>query len=125
MGTRVLRQRCSLALLFFSLLVLLCLMLQSARAATYYVATTGDDINAGTSLTVPFRTVSKAMNKAVAGDTVYLRGGTYREQVDVFAGGGSSGKYVTVTAYSSEVPVIKGSDVVSGWVQHSGAIWKK
>ena len=45
-------------------------------AATYYVATTGNDANPGT-ITQPFASMQKGVNVAVAGDTVYLRGGTY------------------------------------------------
>jgi hypothetical protein len=46
-------------------------------AATYYVAPTGgSDSNAG-SLAAPFGTISHAVSVAGAGDTIYLRGGTY------------------------------------------------
>ncbi|WP_229831352.1 right-handed parallel beta-helix repeat-containing protein [Actinoplanes ianthinogenes] len=45
-------------------------------AAAYYVAPTGSDSAAGT-VSAPFRTIAKAQTVAAAGDTVYLRGGTY------------------------------------------------
>ncbi|HYD34197.1 MAG TPA: right-handed parallel beta-helix repeat-containing protein, partial [Methylophilaceae bacterium] len=54
----------------------------------------------------------------------YVRGGTYREEITA-SRGGSSTSYVTVTAYENEVPVIKGSEIVTGWTLHSGNIWKK
>ena len=110
------------ATLVFALLFLLA---PAAWSATYYVANNGNDAASGTTLTTPFKTIQKAMNTAVAGDTVYVRGGTYREEVNVFRGGGSAGKYVSVFAYNNETPVIKGSDLVTGWVKHSGNIWKK
>ncbi len=44
---------------------------------TYYVATTGNDTNPGTS-TAPFRTINKAAQVAIAGDVVTIRNGTYR-----------------------------------------------
>ncbi|HYQ17251.1 MAG TPA: hypothetical protein VEQ58_15870, partial [Polyangiaceae bacterium] len=47
-----------------------------ARAADYYVAPDGDDANDG-SLAKPFATIQKGADVAGAGDTVYLRGGTY------------------------------------------------
>lgn len=47
-----------------------------ARAATYYVAPTGNDANAGTQA-APWRTLQKAGNAAVAGDTVTVLPGTY------------------------------------------------
>ncbi|HEU4708339.1 MAG TPA: Ig-like domain-containing protein, partial [Methylophilaceae bacterium] len=60
-----------------------------------------------------------------AGDTINVRGGTYREEVSVYTGGGSAGKYVTLQAYGSEKPVLKGSELVTGWTLYSGKIWKK
>src|SRR5689334_21428199 len=41
----------------------------------YYVAPNGDDAANGT--TTPFRTLQKAANTVVAGDTVVVRAGTY------------------------------------------------
>ena len=95
-------------------------------SATYYVDTKGSDANSGTSLTSPFKTIQKSMNIAIAGDTVYVRGGVYREQVDVTRGGGTGpDKMLHVLAYEKETPIIRGSDQVTGWVLHSGNIWKK
>ncbi len=48
----------------------------SARAADYYVSTTGSDANAG-SINSPFASLVKAQAAAASGDTVYIRGGTY------------------------------------------------
>ena len=107
---------------FFLLLPII--VAPSAWATTYYVATTGNDGNAGTSVDSPFRTIQYAMGKAVAGDTVLVRGGTYREQVEVSAGG-TADKPITVSGYAGEVPIIKGSDIVTGWTQYSATIWKK
>lgn len=111
------------ALLLFVLL--LAPIPNAFSATTYYVAPTGSDSTTGLSLYSPFKTLGKAMMKAVAGDTVFVRGGTYREEVTAATNAGSAGNYIKVMAYNSEVPVIKGSDVVTGWTQHSGAIWKK
>jgi hypothetical protein len=48
-----------------------------ARAATYYVAPTGDDSDDG-SESAPFATWAKAQSVVSPGDTVYFRGGHYR-----------------------------------------------
>ena len=48
----------------------------SLFAATYYIAPTGSDTNAGT-LAAPFQSITQAQTAASAGDVVYLRGGTY------------------------------------------------
>lgn len=96
----------------------------SWAATTYYVANNGSDGNTGTSINAPMRTIHRAMAKVVAGDTVLVRGGTYRESIYADRGG-AAGNPVTVSAYQDEVPIIKGSDVVAGWTLHGGNIWKK
>src|SRR5262245_56170668 len=44
---------------------------------TLYVASNGNDANAGTSLSAPLRTFAGAFAKVQAGDQVLVRGGTY------------------------------------------------
>lgn len=47
-------------------------------ATTYYVSVSGNDNNTGTSTSSPFATLQKANNVALAGDVIYVRGGTYQ-----------------------------------------------
>jgi hypothetical protein len=47
------------------------------QAATYYVATSGDDNNPGT-IGLPWATWQKAVTVSVPGDTTYIRGGIYK-----------------------------------------------
>ena len=56
---------------------------RNVRPARYYVAENGDDAAKG-SIRRPFRTINRALQEAGAGDTVFVRGGTYREQVEFF-----------------------------------------
>jgi hypothetical protein len=49
-------------------------------ATDYYVAPTGSDSGPGT-LVQPFQTIQKAASVMVAGDTAFIRAGTYRETV--------------------------------------------
>lgn len=49
----------------------------SIQAKVYYLSTTGNDNNQGTSLEKPFATAEKAFSMLNAGDTLYMRGGTY------------------------------------------------
>ena len=107
-----------------ALFVLALLVAGPVCAATYYVSPSGNNANTGTSTSAPFRTIQYAMDRVVAGDTVVLRGGTYREQVESIRGG-TLDKPVYLVAHPGEIPVIKGSDIVTGWVQDSGAVWKK
>jgi len=63
-----------------SLLCGLCVFIGAvtAHATTFYVATTGNDSNAGT-LTSPFRTIAKGLTVAGPGNTLYIRAGNYAE----------------------------------------------
>ena len=50
-------------------------------STTWYVATTGSNSNAGTSLAAPFQTIQKAASVAQAGDTVlHSRGNLSRDR---------------------------------------------
>jgi predicted outer membrane repeat protein len=65
--------------LFLNILTLLVLTIANAPAATYYVATTGNDANPGTQAQ-PFRTIARGIAVAAAnGDTILLADGTYNE----------------------------------------------
>ena len=44
---------------------------------TYYVTTSGNDNYDGTSISNAWRTIGKANQNLQAGDTVYIRGGSY------------------------------------------------
>ena len=74
---------------------------------TYYVATHGNDKAAGT-ITAPWLTIGKAAKTVAAGDTVYVRGGTYCEFVR-FSAGGTANQPIKISAYSNEVPIIDGT----------------
>jgi MYXO-CTERM domain-containing protein len=84
----------------------------NALAADYYVAPTGSDANPGT-LAQPFASLQKGANVAQAGDTVYIRGGTYSIVTPATSGAGitftksgtSDANRIRYWAYSGEVPV--------------------
>jgi hypothetical protein len=65
---------------------MLLLVPTSAFATEYYVATTGSDANAGT-IDRPFATLQKGHDVAIAGDTVWIRGGTYTRVTGTTAAG--------------------------------------
>lgn len=56
--------------------------LPSAQAAEWFVATDGDDVNAGT-LAAPLRTIAEALDRAEPMDQIVLREGTYGEPVNI------------------------------------------
>lgn len=77
-----------------------------AACNTYYVSNSGSDSNPGT-ITSPWLTLNKATGKAVACDTVYVRGGTYVENINIKSSGTASAP-ITIAAYPGELPVIDG-----------------
>jgi hypothetical protein len=88
---------------------------EAVAVHVYYVAPNGSDGNAG-AINTPFKTITAALNKAVAGDTVIARGGTYNERIN-FPKSGTSEKIITLKAYAGEKPVIDGSTIiVTGWM---------
>src|SRR5690242_657336 len=80
-------------------------------AATYYVAKTGSDSNAGTNISAPFLTIQKAASVMLAGDTCYIRKGIYRETVTP-VNSGTSAASITFSAYPGDPVIISGADVL-------------
>jgi len=94
------------ASLFF--LFLLLFQAPFCWADIFYVAPNGDDNNPGTFLQ-PWATLQKAADTAVAGSTVYARGGTYNEAVTIGVSGSVDGGYIVFQKYRDETPVIDGT----------------
>ncbi len=100
-------------------------VIEGVPSTDYYVATVangGDDSNPGT-LAEPFATIQHAASQIQPGYTVYIREGTYRETVTP-AQSGAAGYPITFEAYNGEQVIISGCDLVEGWTNHSGNIWK-
>ncbi|GKT94004.1 pectate lyase L [Colletotrichum tofieldiae] len=77
-------------------------------AADLYVAPTGSDSAAGT-LAAPLKSIQIAVDKAVAGDTIYLRAGTYSPTTNIkITKSGTAAKPYTLTAYNNEAVIIDG-----------------
>ena len=85
-----------------------------AQAAEYFVAPTGSDSNPGT-MASPFATIQKGNDVAAAGDTVWLRGGTYfsTRQIVLSRSGSSDTNRTKFWAYQTEVPILDCSRYVS------------
>src|SRR5664279_3411314 len=78
-----------------------------ALAAEYYVSPAGSDSNAGTQA-APFATLQKANNSAAAGDTIWMRAGTYNctTQITLSKSGTSDTNRTKFWAYTGEAPII-------------------
>jgi len=72
-----------------------------------YVSPSGSDSAPGTEAQ-PLRTVSRGLAAVQKGQTLYLRGGTYVENVTGEMSKGTSGAPIVVSNYPGERPVIKG-----------------
>jgi hypothetical protein len=78
----------------------------------FYVSTTGNDSNNG-SIDAPWKTLLFASRHVSAGDTVYVRGGTYPDDSIWSYATGTETSPITMKAYQNEVPVITGSGMYS------------
>ncbi|HEX8310566.1 MAG TPA: right-handed parallel beta-helix repeat-containing protein, partial [Chthoniobacteraceae bacterium] len=72
----------------------------------------------------PFKTIQEAAAVATAGETVFIRAGTYRETVTPANSGTDSASQITFQPYKDEAVTISGADVVATkWMQASGKIY--
>jgi parallel beta-helix repeat protein len=93
-------------MLFLAAFVMSC----SNESQGIHVSSEGDNSNDGT-LVNPVKTVQRAVELANPGQTVFIHGGVYREQVTVPAGKNR----IALQAFQNEKPILKGSDLVTGW----------
>ena len=90
--------------------------------AELHVAATGSDLASG-GTTQPLRTVSRAAELAMPGDTVIVHEGEYREWVKPRRGGRGRQR-ITYRAADGEHVVIKGSERVTGWQAEGAGVWR-
>jgi pectate disaccharide-lyase len=89
----------------------------NTESKTYYLAPTGSDAGEGT-FDFPWYNIQKAIDAAVAGDTIILRGGTYYPSMMKdgtkttvrISTSGTSDKYITIKNYPDEFPVLNFKD---------------
>lgn len=91
------------------LFLILLFVCQLAGATKYYVATDGSDTDPGT-LAEPFATWAKGITEASAGDTIYLRGGSYSVGTGstslTITKDGTADAYINLWNYPGETPVL-------------------
>ena len=109
----------------FIILLFSMLFAGQALAKNYFIAPSGNDTTGTGTITLPYRTIMKAHQLVVAGDTVFLRGGTYKmaeSQIylksSIYAymnyldkSGTSASKRICFWAYPGERPIIDMSAV--------------
>ena len=108
-------------------LALLLLVVCSLRAADFYVAPNGSATGSG-SLADPVtlaNAIFQSRSPAKPGDTLWLRGGTYRGPFQAYLYG-QTGKPITIRQYPDERAIIdgNGSTDVTLYIYGGGTIWR-
>lgn len=100
----------------------------TATARNYYVSANGNDGNAGTSATAPWRTIAKvnsSFGSVVAGDSILFRSGDIFYGALVIGKSGSSGRPIVISSYGTGAkPVITGFVNVTGWTSVGNGIYQ-
>lgn len=109
----------------FFITILFTVLVSFVKANIYYVSPTGSDVSAGT-IGSPKFNLNSVWPSVSAGDTVYMRGGTYTYTVQQYLTGknGTSGNMIKIWAYPGESPVItRGASFnkSAGW--HRGMVF--
>ena len=89
----------------------------------FFVSPNGSDENSGRRKRAPWRTVQRAMDRAPAGATVYLRDGRYAAGLNVMRRSGRRGRPITFTNYGRERVIIANQIKVTGsasWLRFRG-----
>jgi len=109
----------------FVVTILFTFLVSFANAKIYYLSPSGNDGNSAT-IGSPKFSLNSVWSSVSAGDTIYMRGGTYTYTVQQYLTGknGTSGNLIKIWAYPGESPVItRGAsfDKSAGW--HRGMVF--
>ena len=86
-------------------------ILSAAAHPTYFVALSGNDSDPGTA-DRPWATIDHAARAAVAGDTVFVRGGRYLLRAQIRpANSGRANLWITFSGYPGEDPVLDAQSI--------------
>ena len=106
-------------------LVILSISSEILQGGSYHVAKNNSgasDENTGTQ-EAPFLTIQKAATLAEAGDTIIVHEGIYRETVNPVHSG-TAEMPIIYMPYQDDVVTISGTEIITGWEQHEGNIYK-
>lgn len=96
---------------FIAILLIALMNISAIHATIYYVAPDGNDLNSGTSLTFPWKTLDKANFVLQPGDTVLIRGGIYTGQQIAPARSGNETNRIVYKNYNDEKVRIENSQL--------------
>jgi hypothetical protein len=78
----------------------------SFAQTTYYVAKSGSNTNSGTSTSSPFLTITHAVSQINPGDQIFIRRGTYHEEIIINNIDSSNGNETLITNSSNSNLII-------------------
>lgn len=113
--------------IFITILFVFAFLAAESRAQVYYVASNGDDLNDGLTISTPWKTIAKvnSMIPSLGAGTqiLFRRGDTFSGMISA-TNSGTAGNEIVFGSYGSgELPVISGAKILTGWVQYSGSIY--
>ncbi len=96
---------------------------------SYFVSTSGNDTTNPGTFDFPFRTIPRAITASVAGDTIYVRGGTHSYNTTInISKQGSDTSWFSLLSYPGERPFLDFSSMpISGslrGISLSGSYWR-
>jgi hypothetical protein len=79
--------------------------IESSIAIDYYVSPSGNNANAGTTASIAFKTISKAVSVITAGSTVHVASGTYSETIYNTKSGTATARirFVSTTKWGAKI----------------------
>jgi hypothetical protein len=86
----------------------------------YYVATLGSNSNPGTEAQ-PWLTIGHALGRITGGSTLYVKEGTYNEELYITGPSGTAGNPTTIRAYPGHTVILRGNGVHTGRNKIAGA----
>ncbi|RKX34549.1 MAG: right-handed parallel beta-helix repeat-containing protein, partial [Verrucomicrobia bacterium] len=108
---------------YMATIAMVAILAQPVLARNYHVSVAGDDANSGSRME-PLKTIQAAAQLAQPGDEVVVHAGTYRERVNPPRGGISDSERIVYRAAEGEEAIIKGSEIVKGWVYQENGYWE-
>ena len=101
-------------------LVILLFVSTQSFARNFYIASSGNDANTGTTTNSPFKTIARAVEKAVAGDSILFKRG------DIFYGTiRVKDNWIHIGSYGTgSKPVITGLTSISSWTNLGGGLYR-
>ena len=96
-------------------------------SANFYVSNTGSDSNDGVTIETSLASITAAISKVTAGDTISVRGGTYKYSSTIsISKSGTESDTCYLLAYENEKPILDFSGTAFGkrGMSLSGSYWK-